>query len=68
MTCRFFGDCTSVHTHCTHKLLVLLDQTCTHTHTVHITNWFYNDYITLYLFQIKYDSKMLYRFFKTLQL
>ena len=27
------------------------------------TNWFHNDCIKLYLFHIKYDFKMMYRFF-----
>ena len=37
------------------------------THTVPITNWFYDDYIKLYLFQIKYNLKMTYKFFETVQ-
>ena len=39
--------CQSVHLHRTYYKLVLFDHTLyTYCTTVHITNWFHNDYIT----------------------
>ena len=59
MTYRFFGDCTSVHTHCTHFKLVLLGNAL-YTHSTYY-KLVPDNIIKFYLFQMKHNSEMIYR-------